>query len=97
MTPQRHLEMSCEQKILACKRIGQAINMAVDRLVTIGEIISEGFQDIKADMFECCKDSRDTGIYIHIFIYHIHKVMLIPTFISAYTYYNVVYSCRCIY
>lgn len=35
--------------------------MSVDRLVTIGEIIAEGFQDIKGDMFECCKDARDTG------------------------------------
>ncbi|XP_065368078.1 alpha-catulin [Calliphora vicina] len=61
LTPQRHLEMTTEQKIVTCKRVGQAINMAVDRLVTIGEIIAEGFQDIKADMFDCCKDARDTG------------------------------------
>lgn len=53
--------MSGEQKLLAYKRVGQAVNMAVDRLVTIGEIISEGFQDIKGDMFDCCKDARDTG------------------------------------
>lgn len=52
---------SGEQKLVTCKRVGQAINMAVDRLVTIGEIIAEGFQDIKADMFDCCKDARDTG------------------------------------
>lgn len=61
LPPQRHLDMSSEQKLVACKRVGQAINMAVDRLVTIGEIIAEGFQDIKADMFDCCKDARDTG------------------------------------
>lgn len=79
LTPQRHLEMSCEQKLLACKRIGQAINMAVDRLVTIGEIISEGFQDIKGDMFDCCKDARDTGIfhtYIHVYINSYINVIL---------------------
>ncbi|XP_058982209.1 alpha-catulin isoform X1 [Musca domestica] len=57
----RHLEMSGEQKLMAYKRVGQAVNMSVDRLVTIGEIIAEGFQDIKGDMFECCKDARDTG------------------------------------
>uniref|UniRef100_A0A1I8QAV1 Alpha-catulin n=1 Tax=Stomoxys calcitrans TaxID=35570 RepID=A0A1I8QAV1_STOCA len=61
LTTPRHLEMSGEQKLLAYKRVGQAVNMAVDRLVTIGEIIAEGFQDIKGDMFDCCKDARDTG------------------------------------
>lgn len=63
LTTPRHLEMSGEQKLLAYKRVGQAVNMAVDRLVTIGEIIAEGFQDIKGDMFDCCKDARDTGKY----------------------------------
>lgn len=56
-----HTDLNNEQKLLACKRVGQGINMAVDRLMTIGEIIADGHVDIKADMFECCKDARDTG------------------------------------
>lgn len=55
------LTMTNEQKLLACKRLGQAINMGVDRLLTIGEIIAEVCSDIKADMFECCKEARETG------------------------------------
>lgn len=55
------LTMTNEQKLLACKRLGQAINMAVDRLLTIGEIIAEVCTDIKADMFDCCKEARETG------------------------------------
>lgn len=45
--------------------------MAVDRLVTIGEIIAEAFQDIKADMFECCKDARDTGMFRFLYIMYV--------------------------
>ncbi|XP_022242430.1 alpha-catulin-like isoform X1 [Limulus polyphemus] len=41
-------------------RIGQAINIAVERFVTVGEYIAEDNPEIKVDMFEACKDARAT-------------------------------------
>ncbi|XP_076308723.1 alpha-catulin-like [Tachypleus tridentatus] len=45
-------------------RIGQAINIAVERFVTVGEYIAEDNPEIKVDMFEACKDARSTVLLI---------------------------------
>lgn len=42
--------------------IGHSLSTAVERFITIGEIIAEENNDIKADMYEAAKDARDAGI-----------------------------------
>ncbi|XP_076372930.1 alpha-catulin-like [Tachypleus tridentatus] len=39
-------------------RVGQTINVAVERFVTIGECVAEDNPEIKVDMYEACKDAR---------------------------------------
>lgn len=41
--------------------IGHSLSTAVERFITIGEIIAEENNDIKADMYEAAKDARDAG------------------------------------
>ncbi|XP_068145920.1 alpha-catulin [Drosophila tropicalis] len=41
--------------------IGHSLNIAVERFITIGEIIAEENVDIKGDMYEAAKEARDAG------------------------------------
>ncbi|SPP73188.1 alpha-catulin [Drosophila guanche] len=41
--------------------IGHLLNIAVERFITIGEIIAEENIDIKGDMYEAAKEARDAG------------------------------------
>ncbi|XP_062128923.1 alpha-catulin [Drosophila sulfurigaster albostrigata] len=41
--------------------IGHSLSTAVERFITIGEIIAEENSDIKADMYEAAKEARDAG------------------------------------
>ena len=40
-------------------RVGQAVNLAVERFVTVGETIGDGNSEIKLDMYE---------VHIYIFL-----------------------------
>ena len=42
-------------------RIGQAVNLAIEQFVTIGEVIADDYSDIKLTMQGTCKDARDYG------------------------------------
>jgi len=41
--------------------VGQAVNLAVERFVTVGETIADDNPDIKQDMYEACKEARAAG------------------------------------
>lgn len=45
----------------AVGRVGQAVNVAVDRFVTVGETIADDNPEIKVDMYEACKEARAAG------------------------------------
>lgn len=45
----------------AIGRVGQSVNLAVERFVTVGETIADDNPEIKADMYEACKDARAAG------------------------------------
>jgi len=51
------------RKIKAIYHIGQAVNMAVEKFMTIAETIADDNPEIKTDMHEACKDARDAGKY----------------------------------
>lgn len=46
----------------ALARVGQAVNFAIERFVTVGETIADDNPEIKCDMYEACKDARAAGM-----------------------------------
>lgn len=53
--------MDNEQIMSTFGNIGHLLNIAVERFITIGEIIAEENIDIKGDMYEAAKEARDAG------------------------------------
>ncbi|CAK9821329.1 Ctnnal1 [Anthophora retusa] len=45
----------------AVARVGQAVNLAVERFVTVGETIADGNPEIREEMYQACKRARDAG------------------------------------
>uniref|UniRef100_A0A6M2DDD1 Putative alpha-catenin n=1 Tax=Xenopsylla cheopis TaxID=163159 RepID=A0A6M2DDD1_XENCH len=50
-----------ERSFRAVLRVGQAVNLAVERFVTVGETIADDNTEIKRDMYEACKEAREAG------------------------------------
>ncbi|KAK9871611.1 hypothetical protein WA026_012991 [Henosepilachna vigintioctopunctata] len=46
---------------VAVARVGQAVNLAVERFVTVGETIADDYQEVRAGMYEACKEARQAG------------------------------------
>lgn len=53
---------SGERTLRAIGHIGQSVNLAVERFVTVGETIADDNTEIKQDMFDACKEARSAGI-----------------------------------
>ncbi|XP_066937162.1 alpha-catulin isoform X9 [Macrobrachium rosenbergii] len=54
----------CDKTARALCRVGAAVNVAVDRFVTVGETIADDNPEIKVDMYEACKEARAAGLAI---------------------------------
>lgn len=52
-----------ERTLRAIGRVGQAVNFAVERFVTVGETIADDNPEIKQDMYDACKEARSAGIF----------------------------------
>ena len=50
-----------EKTVRALVRVGQAVNLAVERFVCVGESIAEENPEINHDMCEACKEARNAG------------------------------------
>ena len=50
-----------ERTLRAIGRVGQGVNLAVERFVTVGETIADDNPDIKQDMYDACKEARAAG------------------------------------
>ncbi|XP_025830462.1 alpha-catulin isoform X2 [Agrilus planipennis] len=46
---------------MAIARVGQAVNVAVERFVTVGETIADDYAEVRQGMFEACKEARQAG------------------------------------
>ena len=68
----RERPLCSERSLRAVARVGQAVNLAVERFVTVGETIADDNPEIKEDMYEACKEARAAGRYLHVFsnLYH---------------------------
>nr|CAH7751736.1 unnamed protein product [Callosobruchus chinensis] len=42
-------------------RVGQAVNLAVERFVTVGETIADDHPEVRQGMYEACKEARQAG------------------------------------
>ncbi|XP_066144272.1 alpha-catulin isoform X3 [Euwallacea fornicatus] len=45
----------------AVARVGQGVNLAIERFVTVGETIADDYQEIRQGMYEACKEARQAG------------------------------------
>ncbi|XP_025161245.1 alpha-catulin isoform X2 [Harpegnathos saltator] len=57
----RERPLCSDRSLRAVARVGQAVNLAVERFVTVGETIADDNPDIKQDMYEACKEARVAG------------------------------------
>lgn len=55
--------VSSERTLRAIGRVGQAVSLAVERFVTVGETIADDNPEIRQDMYDACKDARAAGTY----------------------------------
>lgn len=53
--------VSSERTLRAIGRVGQAVSLAVERFVTVGETIADDNPEIRQDMYDACKDARAAG------------------------------------
>ncbi|XP_065342960.1 alpha-catulin isoform X1 [Cloeon dipterum] len=58
------LGVTSARVLRAVARVGQAVNLAVDRFVTVGETIADDNPEIRDDMYESCKEARASGCSI---------------------------------
>ncbi|XP_055631442.1 alpha-catulin isoform X3 [Toxorhynchites rutilus septentrionalis] len=58
---QQQQHQNSERTMRAIGRVGQAVNLAVERFVTVGETIADDNPEIKQDMYDACKEARAAG------------------------------------
>ena len=58
-----------ERTLAALVRVGQAVNLAVERFVGVGEAIACDNQEIQREMCDACRDARTAGMYCTTDIY----------------------------
>lgn len=56
--------LSLEKQLSALLRVGQAVNLAVERFVVVGETIAYENATIKIDMLDACREARQAGMAI---------------------------------
>ncbi|XP_015117018.1 alpha-catulin isoform X1 [Diachasma alloeum] len=57
----RERPLCSDRSLRAVARVGQAVNLAVERFVTVGETIADDNPEIKQTMYEACKEARIAG------------------------------------
>lgn len=53
--------MASEKALRAIGRVGQSVNLAMERFVAVADKIGDDNPDIKKDMYEACKEARTAG------------------------------------
>lgn len=52
---------SVDRSFRVIDRIGQSVNLAVERFICVGETIADDNPEIKQDMYDACKEARTAG------------------------------------
>ncbi|XP_037950283.1 alpha-catulin isoform X2 [Teleopsis dalmanni] len=58
---EKQKNMRNDDKIWTFARIGQTINLSVEKFIAIGEVIAQNNPDIKPDLSESCKEALNAG------------------------------------
>lgn len=53
--------VASEKALRAIGRVGQSVNLAMERFVSVADKIGDDNPDIKQDMYEACKEARAAG------------------------------------
>lgn len=53
--------MASENALRAIGRVGQSVNLAMERFVAVADKIGDDNPDIKQDMYDACKEARTAG------------------------------------
>ncbi|XP_035701595.1 alpha-catulin isoform X4 [Folsomia candida] len=53
-----------ERTLRAISRVGQSVNIAVERFVTVGEAIADDSDEIRPQMYAACQEARASGAMI---------------------------------
>ena len=56
-----------ERTLSALVRVGQAVNLAVERFVGVGEAIACDNPEIQREMCDACRDARAAGMCLYTF------------------------------
>ena len=51
-----------DRKLRAISRVGQSVNIAVERFVTVGEAIADDSDEIRPQMYAACQEARAAGL-----------------------------------
>ena len=54
-----------ERTLQALERVGQAVNMAVGRFVTVGDSIVEDHPELRQEMEQACREARSAGMHVY--------------------------------
>lgn len=60
----RERSICSERSLRVVARVGQAVNVAIERFVTVGESIADDNPEIKTDLYQACKDARVAGEFV---------------------------------
>lgn len=60
----RKKPIKTEKQLRAIVRVGQSVNLSVERFVAVGEAIADDNPEIRAEMCDACKDARAAGTLI---------------------------------
>jgi len=61
-----------ERTLTALVRVGQAVNLAVERFVGVGEAIARDNPEIQRDMSDACRDARAAGLWLLYIAMYLH-------------------------
>lgn len=62
----RDKPIKTEKQLKAIVRVGQAVNLAVERFVAVGEAMGDDNVEIRTEMYDACKDARAAGMGLSI-------------------------------
>ena len=64
----RERSICSERSLRVVARVGQAVNVAVERFVTVGESIASDIAELRDDMNRACNQARAAGLLFNYFM-----------------------------
>ena len=87
MNAKERSPLCSDRKLRAITRVGQSVNIAVERFVTVGEAIADDSDDIRPQMYAACQEARAAGTFrssIILFVFFLRPLSLFFPFVQKY-------------